>query len=774
MLIFAILFSFAAPVYAAGSSAYGCASSLYTLGLFKGTGSNSDGTPIFALDRAPTRAEAAVMLVRMLGKENEAKNGAYRHPFQDVEDWASPYVGYAYSKGLSNGTTDSTYGGEDTISAPQFITLVLRALGYSSGKDFDWETSHKFSDSIGLTDGSYSSDSLFTRGDTAIIMSGALSQKIKGTGTTLLASLYKNGAVTLEAVKSVGLSSLITVSTAVNELTAAQIYEKCSPAVFFIAVYDSNGNALATGSGFFIDSNGTAVTNFHVIEKAYYAKVKTIDGKIMNVLGVYSVDTVNDLAIIKVDGSGFSYLETADSDKLVTGATVYAIGNPKGLESTLSQGLISHMNRKINGVNFIQTSAQISAGSSGGALIDVYGRVVGITTGQFRDGQNLNLAVPINQTLGMARTNYADISSVSFSKTYPGKEQPYSVSTKAPDFGAYFGLTPYATDKGAGKSSVSYYYYYKSADVAAIDPNAISDYGTLLIKWGLSYTGDYNSEDGKLQGFLYSDGKNLEIFIGVDSSSSTDKYVTVAVRLYSSASSSGSGSSGSGSSGSDSSGSGSSAPSDSSNYPKTQSGYYYNSLVPDFGAYLGSNIYMDLSSNGVYALCYKTSSLPVSGTQAVKDYVDLLKSWGYKYQNNSDTSGDYYAFRSHLVVIGIGTYGGEECVRVYFKRFAYSYSFCKYVPDFGFLMGVKSAYTSVSYTTGYAIYSVSEVDAVEPNALDLYYEVLGNSGFHFVSDYYPNSQSYGKYYSNGSYLVFAGLVNENGMTVYKVSISASY
>lgn len=67
---------------------------LYELGLFQGVGTNADGTPDFALDRAPTRAEAVTMLVRLLGKEAEAKAGTWETPFTDVADWAKPYVGY--------------------------------------------------------------------------------------------------------------------------------------------------------------------------------------------------------------------------------------------------------------------------------------------------------------------------------------------------------------------------------------------------------------------------------------------------------------------------------------------------------------------------------------------------------------------------------------------------------------------------------------------------------------------------------------------------------
>lgn len=161
------------------------AQELYNLGLFSGTGSDSNGNPIFELERAPTRHEAVTMLVRLLGKEGEAKTKTWSTPFTDVAEWAKPYVGYAYANGLTNGISANTYGGSQIINDTQFITFVLRALGYQSGTDFDWARAWEFSDIIGLTNGEYNGRSQFSRGDVAIISLNALSTKLKGQDITL-------------------------------------------------------------------------------------------------------------------------------------------------------------------------------------------------------------------------------------------------------------------------------------------------------------------------------------------------------------------------------------------------------------------------------------------------------------------------------------------------------------------------------------------------------------------------------------------------------------
>ena len=85
--------------YGAESEAVAAADTLYALGLFAGTGKNPDGTPIYTLDRAPTRQEAITILVQILGKKEEAVNGIWETPFTDVANWAKPFVGYAYAKG---------------------------------------------------------------------------------------------------------------------------------------------------------------------------------------------------------------------------------------------------------------------------------------------------------------------------------------------------------------------------------------------------------------------------------------------------------------------------------------------------------------------------------------------------------------------------------------------------------------------------------------------------------------------------------------------------
>ena len=194
-----------------------------------------------------------------------------------------------------------------------------------------------------------------------------------------------------------------------SKLTASQISQKYSTSVACVELYDENNVKYGNGSGFFIDSEGLFITNYHVIEDAHSAKIIMADGKEYDVKGVYDCDKARDIALLKVDGSGFAYLEP-DTSALMTGQTVYAIGSPYGLSNTISDGIISNADRKLNDLDYIQISAPISPGSSGGALINEYGKVIGITCAGITDGENLNLAVPIKYINNLEKGLLIDIS----------------------------------------------------------------------------------------------------------------------------------------------------------------------------------------------------------------------------------------------------------------------------------------------------------------------------------------------------------------------------
>ena len=155
-------------------TAEGSAQLLYDLGLFKGTGVKADGSPEFDLNRAPTRAEAVTMLVRLLGAEEQAMQSVQAMPFIDVPDWARPYVSYAYRQGLTVGVSPDHFGSYTSVTTAQYLTFVLRAMGYADGTDFSWSSAWTLTDKLGITGGEYNAKTAFLRGDAAVVSANAL------------------------------------------------------------------------------------------------------------------------------------------------------------------------------------------------------------------------------------------------------------------------------------------------------------------------------------------------------------------------------------------------------------------------------------------------------------------------------------------------------------------------------------------------------------------------------------------------------------------------
>ena len=153
------------------------------------------------------------------------------------------------------------------------------------------------------------------------------------------------------------------------------------------------------GSGFIISKDGLVITNNHVVDKADVIKVKLSNGEDHDA-EVVGRDPKTDIALIKIKGGGpFPFLPLGDSDKIQVGDWVLAVGNPFGLESTVTAGIISAKQRNIGAGpydDFLQTDAPINPGNSGGPLVDLEGEVIGINTAIVASGQGIGFAIPSN------------------------------------------------------------------------------------------------------------------------------------------------------------------------------------------------------------------------------------------------------------------------------------------------------------------------------------------------------------------------------------------
>ncbi|RPI16781.1 MAG: tetratricopeptide repeat protein [Ignavibacteriae bacterium] len=180
-----------------------------------------------------------------------------------------------------------------------------------------------------------------------------------------------------------------------QELTAQEIFEKVNDAIVVIVAYDFEGKPMKQGSGVVINDSGIIITNYHVFSKC--EKIAVYHNKeFINYFTIEAADIEKDILILKVNEKNFKTIAVGNSENVKVGEKIYAIGSPMGYENTISEGIVSGI-RSFDEDTYIQISASISQGSSGGAIINSKGELVGISTFQVKEGQNLNFAIPINE-----------------------------------------------------------------------------------------------------------------------------------------------------------------------------------------------------------------------------------------------------------------------------------------------------------------------------------------------------------------------------------------
>jgi S1-C subfamily serine protease len=193
-----------------------------------------------------------------------------------------------------------------------------------------------------------------------------------------------------------GVCALVLGATAASAaaMPPDRVYAKAAPSVWRVVVFDENGKPFGQGSAV-VTGKDSVLTNCHVVLKS--ARISINRDNVSYEARLQHADPVRDMCQLKVPNLVAPAVELGNSDQLAVGQRVYALGNPKGMELTLSDGLVSALRKDQNSnLLLIQTTAPISPGSSGGGLFDEEGRLIGLTTLQIKDSQNLNFAVPIN------------------------------------------------------------------------------------------------------------------------------------------------------------------------------------------------------------------------------------------------------------------------------------------------------------------------------------------------------------------------------------------
>jgi len=206
-----------------------------------------------------------------------------------------------------------------------------------------------------------------------------------------------------------------------NAQTSEQIAEKALGSTVLLEMKNARGTTIGLGSGFFV-RDGHIATNYHVIKGAAGGTAKLVGKQArFDIEGYIDIDKDRDIAVLKVTTLRAPALSLGNSDAVQVGETIYAVGNPRGLEGTFSQGNISSIRSEGNALargKILQITAPISPGSSGGPILNSKGKVIGISVGTRIDGQNLNFAIPVNYLKALL---VQAGSAKSFSPTEPSK-----------------------------------------------------------------------------------------------------------------------------------------------------------------------------------------------------------------------------------------------------------------------------------------------------------------------------------------------------------------
>ena len=191
-------------------------------------------------------------------------------------------------------------------------------------------------------------------------------------------------------------------------LTTAQIAKRVAPSVVVLQGKTDSGDVL--GSGFIVSRDGGIVTNLHVIRDMTTASVQLANGETFDSVSVLAVDERRDLAIVTVAGFDLPVLALGNSDAVTVGEPLVIVGSPRGLEGTVTAGILSSVRDSGEGFKVLQTDAAVNPGNSGGPLVNNKGQAIGVVSFKLRSAEGLNFAIPINYVRGLLNNLHEPIS----------------------------------------------------------------------------------------------------------------------------------------------------------------------------------------------------------------------------------------------------------------------------------------------------------------------------------------------------------------------------
>jgi S1-C subfamily serine protease/nitrogen regulatory protein PII-like uncharacterized protein len=196
------------------------------------------------------------------------------------------------------------------------------------------------------------------------------------------------------------LSSITVTKIQSQDLSAEQIFEKVNNAIVVVYAYDFEGDKHAQGSGIILNDKGIVVTNYHLFAGCEKIELKRKD-QVINHAGIIGASIEKDILILKIEGQDYPNIPVCEDTIFKVGQKIYAVGSPLGYENTMSEGIISGLREIGESKNsFLQITASSSPGSSGGAVLNSKGELVGmVSMGYLLIGENINFAIPVKDIM---------------------------------------------------------------------------------------------------------------------------------------------------------------------------------------------------------------------------------------------------------------------------------------------------------------------------------------------------------------------------------------
>lgn len=250
-----------------------------------------------------------------------------------------------------------------------------------------------------------------------------------------------------------------------NEISADKIFDQVNNSVVVILAYDGKGN-LYQGSGIVINSSGYIVTNYHVCKDANKFEINHYS-KVFNNIQILKQDKEKDIIILKVSDITLPPIKIGTSEELKPGQRVYAIGSPEGYENSISEGIVSGVRHDSNGNELVQMTAPITEGSSGGAVVNGNGELIGMSMSGQHEG-NIYFAVPVEDILKLMDVNYI------------ANKQPEEKKEKEPV--NYFKEGKDASKDQKYEDAIFYFSKYLENNLSDIDAYFYRGYARLKLK----------------------------------------------------------------------------------------------------------------------------------------------------------------------------------------------------------------------------------------------------------------------------------------------------